>query len=222
MKTTKHVEQLLRQGRNPKELVKLGFPKSVVTRVRRQLKDEKAGQGPKVAKGRAEVESHPEPSAVSPDQMAVIQQKLQSMANELEKVSNLTKAMSEVTVLMAAARELGTYRRETCEYQENGLCLRKTWTSEDEIPQGIGEPVAGGDDESKWYIKPSPFYCAVCTAFLEDRMDDVEDSVSSDPLSGVKYRFACNDCGSRGWIAAAIKCTKCGRITYWGWVPKKG
>ena len=37
MKVTEHVERLLRQGRKPKELIELGFPKSVVTRVRRQM-----------------------------------------------------------------------------------------------------------------------------------------------------------------------------------------
>ena len=41
MKTTEHVEYLLRQGRKPKELVELGFPKQVVTRVRRQLREER-------------------------------------------------------------------------------------------------------------------------------------------------------------------------------------
>lgn len=42
MKVTEHIEELLRQGRKPKELIELGFPKSVVTRVRRRLRDEKA------------------------------------------------------------------------------------------------------------------------------------------------------------------------------------
>ena len=41
MKVTKHVEHLLRQGRKPKELIELGFPKSIVTKVRRQLRKEK-------------------------------------------------------------------------------------------------------------------------------------------------------------------------------------
>ena len=41
MKVTEHVERLLRQGKKPKELVELGFPKRVVTRVHRQLRKEK-------------------------------------------------------------------------------------------------------------------------------------------------------------------------------------
>ncbi len=51
MKVTEHIEHLLRQGRKPTELMELGFPKSVVTRVRRQLKDEKTGLQPKTPKG---------------------------------------------------------------------------------------------------------------------------------------------------------------------------
>ena len=45
MKVTEHVEYLLRQGRDSRELVQLGFPKSVVTRVRKRLKEEKQGSG---------------------------------------------------------------------------------------------------------------------------------------------------------------------------------
>ena len=41
MKVTQHVEHLLKQGRKPKELIELGFPRSVVTRVRRQLRNGK-------------------------------------------------------------------------------------------------------------------------------------------------------------------------------------
>jgi len=50
MKVAEHVEHLLRQGKKPKELVELGFSKQVVTRVRRQLREEKAAQQVKVAR----------------------------------------------------------------------------------------------------------------------------------------------------------------------------
>ena len=46
MKVTQHVEHLLRQGRKPKELVELGLPKQVVTRVRRQLTEEEKASRP--------------------------------------------------------------------------------------------------------------------------------------------------------------------------------
>jgi len=41
MKVTVHIEKLLREGRKPAELVELGFPKAIVTRVRRQLRQGK-------------------------------------------------------------------------------------------------------------------------------------------------------------------------------------
>ena len=47
MKVTEHIEYRLRQGRKPKELLALGFPKQTVTRVRRQIE-----QGKTAKKGR--------------------------------------------------------------------------------------------------------------------------------------------------------------------------
>jgi len=143
------------------------------------------------------------------------------MANDLQRIDSLVKSLSEVTVLMAAAGELSTYRRETCPYQEDSLCTLQIWTSQDEIPQGIGEPVQVGGEKPQWCIKPSPLYCALCIAPLEHRIDDVEDKASDDPFSRARYQITCNSCGSKGWIATNIKCTKCGRETYWGWWPKK-
>jgi hypothetical protein len=221
MKVTEHVEHLLKQGRKPKELIELGFPKSVVTRVCRQLREGKAVPQTKVPEGTGQAESHLQTPSESSDEMVIIQRKLQSMADDLERVDSLVKALAEVTVLMAAARELGTYIRETCPYERDGLCTLEAWAGEDEIPQDIGEPILVENEKLKWYIKPSPFYCAMCTASLETRLDDVESDASGNPLSGAKYQITCKGCGSKGWIATAIKCTKCGRETYWGWWPNK-
>lgn len=44
MKVTEHVEHLLRQGKKPNELVELGFPRQVVTRVRRRLREVTSGR----------------------------------------------------------------------------------------------------------------------------------------------------------------------------------
>ena len=221
MKVTEHVEHLLRQGHKPKELVELGFPKHIITRVRRRLKNEKTVLEGKVPEGTADAESHPQDLTESSEKMAVIRRKLQSMASDLQKVDNLMRALSEVTVLMAAAQELGTYKRETCPYQKDGVCTLQTWTSQDEIPRGIGEPAATGDEKREWYIRPSPFYCAMCTAPLEDRINDVEDQTFDTPLWGARHRITCTGCGSKGWIAIRIKCTKCGRESNWGWWPEK-
>ena len=221
MKVSKHVEHLLRQGRKPKELIDLGFPKSAVTRVRRQLKEEKAAPQTKMPGGTAQAENHVQSLPGSPENMVAIWQKLQSMANDLQKVDSLAKALSEVTVLTATAQQLDAYRREICPYEKDGLCTLETWSSEDEVPQHMGEPVLVESEKSVWYVKPFPFYCAMCTAPFEGRLDDVEDKLSDNPLSGARYQITCKGCGSKGWVATRIKCTKCGRETYWGWFPKE-
>ena len=221
MKVTKHVEHLLKQGRKPKELVELGFPKSIVTKVRRQLTKEKTVPQTKIPQEAGQAESHPEELAESAHKLAKMQQKLESLEGGLRKVDSLAKLLSEVAVLVAAAQEVGTDKREDCPHEEDGVCTLYTWTSRDEIPQGVGEPVLVENEKSEWHIKPTPFYCAMCTAFLEERIDEVESQTFDTPLWGARHRITCSGCGSKGWIATAIKCTKCGRITYWGWWPKK-
>lgn len=221
MKVSKHVEQLLRQGRKPKELIELGFPKSVLTRVRRQLKEEKASSQKKetavTPKTKTQLRTPPEP----PETIATLWKKVQSMANDLQRIDSLLQALSDVPVVVAAAQRFGTHRRDTCEYHKDGLCTLETWDSQDEIPPGIGKPIRVGDEKPEWYIKPSPFYCVMCTAALESHIDDIEDKASDSPLYGAKRQISCKACGSNGWIAVAIKCTKCGRETYFGWWPKK-
>jgi hypothetical protein len=57
MKTTEHVTLLLMRGRSPKELVEMGFPKSVITRVRRRLRKEKPSQEARASKSGATTKS---------------------------------------------------------------------------------------------------------------------------------------------------------------------
>jgi len=221
MKVTKHVEKLLRQGHKPKELIQLGFPKPVVTRVNRQLRKEKTAVQTKAPEVAPQAETQLPTPPESPEIIATIWQKVQSMANDLQRIDSLIQTLSEVTTVIAAAREFGNYKRDTCPHQKEALCTLWTWSSEVDIPPRIGEPVAPADGKGEWRIKPSPLYCAMCTIPVEDRVDDVENKLSGDPLSGAEYRFTCNNCGSEGWIAAKIMCTKCKHETYWGWFPKE-
>ena len=221
MKATEHVEYLLRQGRKSKELLELGFSKSVITRVRGQLKEEKAAARTMAPKGRTQAKSLPQPSMTSPTEMEPIQQKLAYLESEIQKVENLAKTLPEVIALMAGAREFGTLKREECPYQEDGLCTLWAWTSQDEIPSGTGEAVLVEKEEPPWHIKPSALYCAMCNEPFERRIGEVENRVSANPLSRAKYEFICTGCGSKGWIATAIKCTECGRQTWWGWWPER-
>ena len=220
MKTTKHVERLLRQGRKPRELLALGFPKSVVTRVRRRLREEKAALEGKVPKQLAPAGTKLATSPESPETIATIWQKVQSMANDLLRIDSLIQALSEVATVITAAREFGNYMHDTCPHQKEALCTLWTWSSEGDIPADIGEPVAPDDEKGEWHIKPSPLYCAMCPFPFEDRLDDVEDKLLANPLSGARD-VTCQGCGAKGMVATSIKCTKCGRETYLGWWPKK-
>ena len=221
MKATDHVEYLLRQGKKPKELLALGFSKSIVTRVRKRLKEEKAAARTKAPKGRAEAKSLPQPSMTSPTEMEPIQQKLAYLESEIQKVENLAKGLPEVAALVIGAREFGTLKREECPYQEDGLCTLWAWTSQDAIPSGAGEPVLVEKEEPPWHIKPAALYCAMCNEPFESRIGKVENRVSANPLSRARYEFICEGCGSKGWIATHIKCTECGRETWWGWWPER-
>ncbi len=112
MKVTEHVEHLLRQGRKPKELIELGFPKSVVTRVRRQLREKKATPQTEVLEAATQAQTHVQSLLESPEKVAAVWQKLQSMANDLQRIETLVKPLSGVSVLLATAKQLGTYKRE--------------------------------------------------------------------------------------------------------------
>jgi len=197
MKTTKHVEELLRQGRKPKELVELGFPKSVVTRVHRQLKEEKTARGAKGEKGGARARSHSQLSAVSPE------------GRELASAT----APSELDLLAVAARDHGRWKQTICAYLNRDVCSFWSWDSKEGMPQGIGAPV---EDKEKWRVKPSELYCAICTVDLELRLLEVEGEVATNPLSGVRRDFKCA-CGSQRQIFGVVKCHACGRQTWWGW-----
>ncbi len=87
MKVTEHVENLLRQGRKPKELVELGFPKQVVTKVSRQLRSEKIASRSRTQKGEAEAGSHPQSTVTLPAETAPLQSKpgpIESKISQLE------------------------------------------------------------------------------------------------------------------------------------------
>jgi len=55
---------------------------------------------------------------------------------------------------------------------------------------------------------------------LGAELEDIETRINSTPALGLKHHFKC-DCGSSGYVALRIKCTKCGRETWWGWHPEQ-
>ena len=79
--------------------------------------------------------------------------------------------------------------------------------------------------ELHWHVKPTALFCALCPMSCQleevrDSLTEIEAQVWTNPLSGIQSEFACQ-CGATKLIAARVKCTKCGRETYWGWRPEK-
>jgi len=54
---------------------------------------------------------------------------------------------------------------------------------------------------------------------LRAALEDIETRINGTPALGLKHHFRC-DCGSSGFVALRIKCTKCNRETWCGWFPK--
>jgi len=140
MKITKHVEKLLRQGRSARELLELGFPKSVVTRVRRRLKAEKAAKGLEVTKDRTQAKSYSQASAASPANVALIEEKLASIGSEIQELQNqvevLFTSVDEIESRLDGTPALGLKHRFTCSCGAAGFvalhiqctkCQRETW-----------------------------------------------------------------------------------------------
>jgi len=237
MKQTEHIEKLLRQGRNPKELVELGFAKSVVTRVRRRLAEEKTGvqrkrrQGkgkvPPVSGGKDNVWAPATPTGAMPPAFTaedieadpeIVELKKQIRKAELERELGRAKMPPEAAVLVAAAQEIGEYSLEFCPHVEDGLCTWWGWDTQDEIPNGIGEPIPDG--KGVYRIKPSVLYCAMCPGPLKYAFDRLEGELENNPLRNLRERFCC-ECEAKGMVAVHIQCTKCGKETCRGWWPEK-
>lgn len=143
MKVTEHVEHLLRQGRRPKELLELGFPKQIVTKVRRRLREEKKAAEVKTQKPKTETETSTELAVTSPAETAPFETRLktpESKIRELEdQLKNLEELLSEFTDMktrLDGTPALGLRRRFTCDCGASGYvalhiqctkCGKETW-----------------------------------------------------------------------------------------------
>ena len=145
MKLAEHVEYLLRQGKKPKELVELGFSKRIITRVRRQLREEKRASQQKGKKSECSAETLPQ-SNEAPVKTANTQPELQALVSRIQQLEAQLEAL------------------------------------------GI-------------------------------ELEDIESRINGTPSLGLKHLFECG-CGSSGFVALHIQCTKCGRKTWRGWFPK--
>ena len=146
MKVTEHVEQLLRQGKKPKELLELGFAKQVVTRVRRRLKEERAAQPMKAARGGGQARIPPELPAQSAEGGTAMQQKLASLESSLRELESRIKGLEameaeglseeDLEARLEGTPALGLKHRFKCGCGASGFvalhvqctrCGRETW-----------------------------------------------------------------------------------------------
>jgi len=146
MKVSQHVEHLLRQGRSPKDLLELGFPKRVVTRVRKQLREEKAAQQVKAARGRGKAIDQGEPSVDAADAVATLQQKLVALESNLKELHRRVEgleatgaedaSLAELEARLNGTPILGLRQRFKCDCGASGFvathiqctkCGRETW-----------------------------------------------------------------------------------------------
>lgn len=143
MKVTDHVERLLRQGRKPKELVELGFPKRVVTRVRRQLREEKRASRPRTEKGKGKGENHAL-SAVTPHvetapvppELESLESKIQQLESRVEALEALGAELEDIETSINGTPALGLKHHFQCDCGASGYvalrikctkCGREVW-----------------------------------------------------------------------------------------------
>lgn len=146
MKTTEHVEHLLRQGRKPKELLGLGFPKNVITRVRRKLREEKDSQLAATSKREATAESESQTTAVLVEPPRAIVETLKSVDRKFAELEDRLSAidaaraeyasLEDVNARLAGTPGVGVRNRFKCECGASGFvaipiqctkCGRQTW-----------------------------------------------------------------------------------------------
>ncbi len=127
MKVTKHVEHLIRQGGKPEELVKLGSPKHVITRVHTKLRLEKVssepGAGQVTVRRRSGAKSPVTPLAeTSPIQprMDSLESKLQQPQGHLGALEALPQQVENIESRLSGAPGLGLKHRFKCSCGASG------------------------------------------------------------------------------------------------------
>jgi len=132
----------------------------------------------------------------------------------------------ELADLNAILDESGRWKREHCAYMHGNYCMIWLWNEKPTVRYQIGEPL---QRDGKWCIRPAYCRCATCPVFhqvgttdqrsLELKFDNMSKTLAGTPMLDIRERFQCSICGSKGLVAAKIKCTKCGEETWWGWHP---
>lgn len=214
---------LLDEGKTSGEIIGMGYKAGTVYGAQRRWRQGKTEIGAEDSTtASAKKMSTPITAITGPDiecDPEIVELKKEIRKAELKRQLGMAKAPLDIDILLSAAFDIGKDRLNSCDYAEDGLCTLWQWSRTDEIPKGIGEAVSAGDDG--WRLRPSPLYCALCTAYLDCGIEEeVDAAISKVPLHDLREQFKCS-CGTKGMVAVAIKCTNCGRESWWGWWPEE-
>jgi len=120
MKVTEHIEQLLKQGRKPKELIELGFPKRVVTRVRRQLREKETVPQSRTQKGGVEPTPLVETTAVQTG-LKSLEGEVQQLESRVEILEAISAKIEDIEYRLQGTPALGLKHRFKCDCGASGL-----------------------------------------------------------------------------------------------------
>ena len=147
MKTAEHVEYLLRQGKKSKELEELGFPKRVITRVRKKLREERKQQKQSTQKEKGGAKDRSQSMTPSiQQQIAGVLEIISTLDAKYDEVINRLSVIevaqvkfvsfTDLSGRLAGTPTLGLQHRFKCECGESGYvalqiqctkCGRKSW-----------------------------------------------------------------------------------------------
>lgn len=141
MKVTDHVEHLLREGRNPKELIELGFPKSVVTKVRRRLRQEKAARSrtqkvTAVGSGSQSAVTQLVEATPVESRLGSLETKVEQIESWMEVLEAISAKLADIETRLDGTPALGLKNRFKCDCGTSGLvalhiqctkCSKETW-----------------------------------------------------------------------------------------------
>jgi hypothetical protein len=55
---------------------------------------------------------------------------------------------------------------------------------------------------------------------IGNRLEVIADNLQSTLGYGVRKTFRCDSCGTQGFVASQVSCSKCGTASWWGWWPE--
>ena len=147
MKTIEHIKLLLEQGHKRGELIALGFPRQIVTRVYRNMKKERVDLGEKTHSVKATEKARVRKPANLPISRSAEQEKFESLAQEMESIQEF---LPELRAVIASMKQTGIENQGCCHYMKDGICTLMSMMGEDYTLPGTGEIIRTEGKKQKW------------------------------------------------------------------------